>query len=108
MENNLFSDMIAGLEDGFNEMDSNITFALQESDKKYADIKERIREFEQKFPFIESILDGDGSVRLSAEEHARLVDYIRTSDEAENRERLNLYLAGHRDCITYLKRIGVL
>jgi dsDNA-binding SOS-regulon protein len=54
------------------------------------------------------VLDGEGAVRLTAEEHAGLVEHTRTTDEAENRERLNLYLAGHRDCFAYLKKIGLL
>jgi hypothetical protein len=71
-------------------------------------LQARLKKLERQFPFIESVLDGEGAVGLTAEEHSGLVDYIRTTDEVENRERLNLYLAGHRDCFAYLKRIGLL
>lgn len=108
MNDNLFANMLAGLEDGFAEMDSNITINLPTHDEKYVKIKERLGQLEREYPFVEQVLDGDGSIHLSADEHAGLVEYIRTSDKAEDRERLNLYLAGHRDCIAYLKRVGVL
>jgi hypothetical protein len=55
----------------------------------------------------EAWLEGAGVVVLSADEHAALVEYTRVTFKAENMERLNLYLAGHRDCFAYRKRIGL-
>ena len=108
MQDNIFDGLLAQLEERFEEMDSEITVALPERDEKYAALRARLEELERRFPFIESVLDGEGAVRLSAEEHVGLVEYNRTTDEAENRERLNLYLTGHRDCFAYLKKIGLL
>ena len=108
MQENIFAGLLAQLEERFLEMDSEITVALPERDEKYAALWARLSELERLYPFIESVLDGEGAVRLTAEEHAGLVEFIRTTDEAENRERLNVYLAGHRDCFAYLKRIGLL
>jgi hypothetical protein len=108
MRDNIFAGLLAQLEERFEEMDSEITIDLPERDEKYAALRARLEELERQFPFIETVLDGAGVVRLSAEEHSGLVEHIRTTDEAENRERLNLYLAGHRDCFAYLKRIGLL
>ena len=108
MQDSIFDGLLAQLEERFEEMDSKITVALPGRDEKYAALRARLEELEQRFPFIESALDGVGALRLSAEEHAGLVEYNRTTDEAENRERLNLYLAGHRDCFAYLKKIGLL
>ncbi|MDR2501896.1 MAG: hypothetical protein LBC78_01455 [Oscillospiraceae bacterium] len=51
---------------------------------------------------------GNGVVSLSADDHAVLMEYISVTFKAENTERLNLCLAGHRDCFGYLKRIGLL
>ena len=106
MQDNIFTGLLAQLEERFEEMDSEITFDLPERDEKYAALRARLEELERRYPFIESVLDGGDAVRLTAEEHAGLVEYIRVTDEMENRERLNLYLAGHRDCLTYLKKIG--
>ena len=108
MQEGIFSGLLAQLEERFEEMDSEITVALTERDEKYAALRARLEELERRFPFIESVMDGEGVVGLTTEEHAWLVEYIRTTDEAENRERLNLYLAGHRDCFAYLKQIGLL
>ena len=108
MQDSVFAKLLAQLEERFLEMDSDITVALPERDEKYAALRARLSELERQHPFIESVLDGEGAVHLTAEEHAGLVEFVRTTDEAENRERLNLYLAGHRDCIAYLKRIGLM
>ena len=108
MQYDIFSKLLNQLEEQFQEMDSEITVALPERDKEYARLKMRLEELERQFPFIETVLDGEGEVRLTAKEHAGLVEYMRVTDDAENRERLNLYYAGHRDCFAYLQRIGLL
>lgn len=108
MQNDILSGLLDRLEENFLEMDSDMTVALPEWDEEYAKLKARLDELERRYPFIESVLDGEGEVRLTAEEHAGLVEYIRTTDDAENRERLNLYYTGHRDCLAYLKQIGMI
>jgi hypothetical protein len=108
MKQDIFSALLTQLEDSFLELDSNITTALPERDEQYAALKKRLADLERRYPFIESVLDGKGEVHLTAAEHAGLVEYLRATDDAENRERLNLYLAGHRDCFAYLKRIGLM
>jgi hypothetical protein len=107
MPSNIFDGLLAQLEENFQELDSNITTALLECDEEYAALRKRLGELEQQYP-IESWLEGKGAVSLSADEHAALVEYTQVTFEAENQERLNLYLAGHKDCFAYLKRIGLL
>jgi hypothetical protein len=107
MQENIFDGLVAQLEDRFQEMDSSITTALLERDEQYAALRKRLGELEQQYP-IEKWLEGKGAVSLSAEDHAALVEYMSVTFEAENRERLNLYLAEHKDCFGYLKRIGLL
>jgi hypothetical protein len=85
-------------------MDSDITKALPEQDEQYATLRKQLGELERQFP-IEDWIEGEGAVNLTAEEHAALVKYTSVTFDAENRERLNLYLAGHKDCFAYLKRI---
>jgi hypothetical protein len=107
MQEDIFSGLVTQLEERFQEMDSDITTALLDSDEGYAALRRQLGALEQRFP-IEKWLEGAGALTLTVEEHAGLVEYMRVTDEAENRERLNLYYAGHRDCFAYLKRIGLL
>jgi hypothetical protein len=107
MKDDIFIGLASELEERFEEMDSDVTTALLDSDEQYAVLRKRIGELEQQFP-VEGWLEGKGAVNLTAEEHAALVEYTQATFDAENRERLNLYLAGHRDCFASLKRIGLL
>jgi hypothetical protein len=108
MKDEIFSGLVAQLEERFQEMDSNITTVLLDTDEEYAALRSRQTELEERFPFIETAMEGKGSLLLNAVEHAGLVEYLSVVNEIENRERLNLYYAGHRDCFTYLKRVGLL
>jgi hypothetical protein len=108
MKDEIFSGLVAQLEDRFQEMDSDISTALLDTDEEYVALRKRQTELEERFPFIETAMEGKGSLSLTAIEHAGLVEYLGVSNEIENRERLNLYYAGHRDCFAYLKRIGLL
>lgn len=108
MKEEIFSGLVAHIEEDFQEMDSEITTALKETDEEYVALCKHQSELEQRFPFIESALEGKGALNLSAEEHTGLVEYLSVTNEMENRERLNLYYAGHRDCFAYLKKIGVI
>ena len=108
MNDEIFTGLVAQLEDRFQEMDSGLSTALLETDATYTEIAEHRKELGKRFPFIESVLEGTGAVSLNAEEHAGLVEYLEITNEMENRERLNLYYAGHRDCFAYLRKIGVI
>lgn len=49
-------------------------------------------------------MDGSGEISLSAEEH----EYFRLQFRLDDMERQRLYFRGHTDCISYLKKVGVL
>ena len=108
MKEEIFSGLVAHIDDDFQAMESDITTALKETDEEYAALSKQQSVLQHRFPFIESALEGNGALNLSAEEHAGLVEYLSVTNEMENRERLNLYYAGHRDCFAYLKKIGVI
>ena len=108
MKDEIFSGLVAQLEDRFQEMDSDLTTALVDTDEEYAVMRKRTMELEEEFPFIESVMEGKGTVSLNAEQHAGLVEYLHIVNKMEDCERLNLYYAGHRDCFAYLKKIGLI
>jgi hypothetical protein len=89
-------------------LESETACALRKSDEEYAALVNRKKELEERFPFIESVLEGAGAVSLSEDEHAGLAECTDVSFKMESIERQSLYLAGHRDCLAYLKRIGAL
>lgn len=105
----IFTTIIERIDDAFMEIDSEAAATLQETDEEYAAMRERMTELSAKFPAIEPLVNGSsGNRTLSAEECVGLAEYLRLSHESENRERLNLYYLGHRDCFAYLKRIGAI
>jgi hypothetical protein len=95
-------------DDAFLELESGIVTALRKGDEGYASLVRRKKELEEMFPFMESVLEGAGAVSLSEDEHAGLSEYTDVSFKMESIERKSLYLAGHRDCLAYLKLIGAL
>ena len=101
-----FPGLIALLEEMFGEMCSNLHVAMRDRDKEFAQLVKRCGDLSGRF--IEVALEGTGPLSLSAEEHGQLVEYLRLKNEMEERERLNIYYAGHRDCVAYLGRIGLL
>ena len=57
MNDEIFTGLVAQLEDRFQEMDSGLSTALIETDAEYAALAERRKELEVRFPFIESMLE---------------------------------------------------
>ena len=101
-----FPGLIALLEEMFGEICSNLHIAMRDRDKEYALLVKRCGDLSGRF--IEIALEGKGPLSLSAEEHGRLVEYLNLKNEMEEREQLNIYYAGHRDCVGYLSRIGLI
>jgi len=105
-------DVIANLPDrineGFDEFESAIIVALPRTDARYADLKEQEQELKRRFPLIEHWFEDDGPLSLSSEEHAAMLTYLDLNSDMEGIERLAIYYAGHRDCIAYLQKTGIL
>jgi hypothetical protein len=95
-------------DDAFLELESEAACALRKDDEGYTVLVRRKNELEERFPFMESVLEGAGPVSLSEGEHARLAEYTAVVFEMERIERKSLYLAGHRDCLAYLKCLSAL
>ena len=108
MKDEDYPGMIAQIEGTFGEMDSGFTVDLRENDEDYAALRKYKNEIMDRFPFIEAFLDGNDAQTLEPEKYAGLKEYLSVNTEMEERERLNLYYAGHRDCFNYLRRIGII
>jgi len=105
MNDNIFTGMTENLEDNFQEIASGITASLRDTDEDYADLFEKRFDLQRRFPCIQAVIESDGAVSLTAEEHAGLLEYLGVVNDMENIERLRLYYAGHRDCFAYLQKI---
>ena len=90
----------------FSDLDSAIVKALSETDERYIEMKKQVQELSDRFPVIESILEGKGPITISDKEHAGLTEYLELIAWMEHNERLAIYYAGHKDCFAYLKRVG--
>jgi hypothetical protein len=96
------------IDEMFDEIDSRIVIALQESDEDYAALVRETDELNRRFPKIEQWLEGDGALTLTAEEHAGLARHTALTAETEDTERRAIYYAGHKDCLAWLRKIEAL
>jgi len=96
------------LEDAFSEIDSDISTDLFHTDSEYAALRREADSLQQEYPMIEKILEGDGAISLSADEHGAFVRYIDLTRQIEEAERRQIYFRGHTDSFAYLKKIGAI
>ena len=89
--------MIERISEEYDESDSNMVLELADTDQGYAALKQQMSELKQ---------EGDGEIRLSAQEHEILNQYFRLYFRADNMERKHIYFRGHTDCFSYLEKIG--
>ena len=103
-----YLDLPTRIEDGFAEIDSDIMIDLRDTNKEYADLQEQISNLKQQYPFIDKVMEGDGEIHLTDEEHAILLQYLRKFRKMDDMERLHIYFRGHTDAVAYLKKIKVI
>ena len=100
-----YSDLIQRIEKSFPDIDSDITVDLLASNKEYADLFHQVAELKQACPLIDNVLEDEGEITMTAEEHAMLVKCLQLSRKMDDMERLHIYFRGHTDAFAYLKRI---
>ncbi len=100
-----FYDPITRIEDAFTEIDSDICTLLLNSDSEYAALHREIGHLRQANPIIECVLDGEGGISLSADEHIAFVRYLTMLWEIKELERKQIYFQGHTDGFAYLVKI---
>ena len=103
-----YLDLPSRIEDGFAEIDSDIMIDLRDTNKEYADLQEQISNLKQQYPFIDKVMEGDGEIHLTDEEHAILLQYLRKFRKMDDMERLHIYFRGHTDAVAYLQKIKVI
>jgi hypothetical protein len=92
----------------FPEIDSDTAIDLLHNNDEYGQLHQRKGELTEQYPFISAVLEGEGPIALSAEEHKILTDYLDTATRMEDMERMQLYFRGHTDGFSYLKKIGAI
>ena len=93
------------IKDSFPDIDSDCVVDLRNTNTEYAELFQKLAVIKQQHPYIDKILEGDGEIALTAEEHAVFVDCMRLSRKLDDLERLHLYFRGHTDALAYLKEI---
>jgi hypothetical protein len=96
------------IEGSFSEIDSDICMDLRERDAEYQEMEREADALEESCPVITEIMDGEGSVSLTGEEHDALTRYLHLKHVMENSERKQIYFRGHTDAFAYLKKIGMI
>ena len=76
--------------------------------QEYRKMQIRRKELLEHYPIIEKVIDDEGKVSISEQEHKALLEYFLVKDRMENEERLYHYLYGHIHCYEYMKKIGVI
>lgn len=107
-DNNSYFDLADRISESFSEIESDITVDLRKSSEDYFSLYESISDLKAKHPFISKVLEGNGELSLSAEEHEILTRFFRLQFRLESMEREHIYFRGHTDCISYLKKVGAL
>ncbi|MCM1235577.1 MAG: hypothetical protein NC489_36220 [Ruminococcus flavefaciens] len=104
-----YSDLAKRIEDSFTEIDNDIIVDLRKQDGNYLSLCRQIGEdMEGKYPFILNVIEGEGDISLTVEEHKILVEYFSLILKKDNIERKQIYFRGHTDGYVYLKKIGAL
>jgi len=105
---NDYMDLGQRLENDFPEIENDIMADLQESSEEYDGLHQQLSELKARHPAVRKLLEGDGEVRLTAEEHAALKQITQLRFRLDDLERQQLYFRGHTDAISYLKKAGIL
>lgn len=100
-----YLDLPTRIEDGFAEIDSDIMIDLRDTNEEYADLQEQLSNLKQQHPFIDKVMEGEGEIHLSGEEHAVLLRYLHLYRKMDDMERLHIYFRGQTDAVAYLKKI---
>ena len=100
-----YLDLPERIKKSFIDIDSDIVTDLRASDAEYAELFKQVSKLKQSHPFIDQVLEGDGDISMTAEEHAAFVKCMSITKRMEDMERQHIYFRGHTDAFAYLKTI---
>lgn len=104
----LYFDVPERIRKTFSEIDSDIVTDLRASSVEYAELMQQVSDLKKRSPFIDEVLESDGEITLTAEQHDELANCLGLCRRMEELERLHIYFRGHTDAYAYLKQIGAL
>ena len=107
-DNSSYTDLAQRIEESFAEIEDEAIADFKKTDERYAALYQQISKLKEDNPFIGKVMDSGGDISLNAEEHEVLTEYFRLRFRLDDMERQRLYFRGHTDCISYLKKVGVL
>jgi hypothetical protein len=107
-DNSSYTDLAQRIEESFAEIEDEAISDFRETDEEYNALYQQILRLKENNPFIRKVIDGNGEISLTAEEHEVLTEYFRLRFRLDDMERQRLYFRGHTDCISYLKKVGAL
>ena len=103
-----YIDLAQRIDDTFHDVDNAVCIELRSIDTDYAALWMECAKLQINFPLIDATIEGDGEVSLTHEEHATLVRYLELEHKKEAWERKHIYIRGHTDNYSYLKKIGAI
>ena len=65
-------------------------------------------QMQKDYPVIVKLLEDEGAISLTDDEHEALIRYLNLERQIEDLERKQIYFRGHTDNFAYLKRIGAI
>ena len=92
----------------FSDIDSDIVMDLRASNAEYAELMQQVSDLKKNNPFIVRVLEAEGKITMTAEQHTVLVQCLSLCVRMEDLERLHIYFRGHTDAFASLKQIGAL
>ena len=108
MEKTGYCDLAERFKEYIMEINNDIIVDLKNQNEEYAAMCHELGEMEKKYPFILEMLDGEGAISMTLEEHEILQKYMSMIFQKETIELCQIYFRGHTDGYAYLKRIGAI
>ena len=103
-----YFDLPERIRKSFPDIDSDIVTDLHASNDEYAELMRQVSALKQNNPFIDRVLENEGEITMTPEQHTALVHCLALCRRMEELERLHIYFRGHTDAYAYLKQIGAL